>query len=104
VAELDRDALGRRRRITRPLALAVLDRMEAADGGGPNIGRPNRFDGFVTTAGDSRPARSVVLFGVVTGRIMTGTRFGAEGSQGVVGSGVGCRRPGYGGRTGLTVS
>ncbi|MCP1560338.1 UNVERIFIED_ORG: chromosomal replication initiation ATPase DnaA [Methylobacterium sp. SuP10 SLI 274] len=34
VAELDRDALGRRRRITRPLALAVLDRMDAADGGG----------------------------------------------------------------------
>jgi len=33
VAELDRDALGRRRRITRPLALAVLDRMEAAAGG-----------------------------------------------------------------------
>ncbi|MFJ7437657.1 hypothetical protein ACIQW5_08395 [Methylorubrum thiocyanatum] len=32
VAELDRDALGRRRRITRPLALAVLDRMAAADG------------------------------------------------------------------------
>lgn len=32
VAELDRDALGRRRRITRPLALAVLDRLEAADG------------------------------------------------------------------------
>jgi hypothetical protein len=32
VAELDRDALGRRRRITRPLALAVLERMEAADG------------------------------------------------------------------------
>jgi chromosomal replication initiation ATPase DnaA len=31
VAELDRDALGRRRRITRPLALAVLDRMEGAD-------------------------------------------------------------------------
>ena len=32
VAELDRDALGRRRRITRPLALAVLDRLDAADG------------------------------------------------------------------------
>jgi chromosomal replication initiation ATPase DnaA len=32
VAELDRDALGRRRRITRPLALAVLERMEADDG------------------------------------------------------------------------
>lgn len=30
VAELDRDALGRRRRITRPLALAVLDRLGEA--------------------------------------------------------------------------
>ena len=33
VAELDRDALGRGRRITRPLALAVLERLGVADGG-----------------------------------------------------------------------
>ena len=32
VAELDRDALGRRRRISRPLALAVLRRMGLDDG------------------------------------------------------------------------
>ncbi len=32
VAELDRDALGRRRRITRPLALSVLDRIGGSDG------------------------------------------------------------------------
>lgn len=44
VAELDRDALGRRRRITKPLALAVLDRLDAADGseedGGEEPGSP----------------------------------------------------------------
>lgn len=33
VAELDRDALGRGRRITRPLALAVLDRLGAVEPG-----------------------------------------------------------------------
>ncbi|GJD46870.1 hypothetical protein AFCDBAGC_4755 [Methylobacterium cerastii] len=33
VAELDRDALGRGRRITRPLALAVLERLGIAEGG-----------------------------------------------------------------------
>ena len=33
VTELDRDALGRGRRITRPLALAVLERLGIADGG-----------------------------------------------------------------------
>ncbi|WP_232627823.1 hypothetical protein [Methylobacterium sp. Leaf118] len=33
VTELDRDALGRGRRITKPLALAVLDRLDAAGAG-----------------------------------------------------------------------
>lgn len=33
VAELDRDALGRGRRITKPLALAVLDRLGMAEAG-----------------------------------------------------------------------
>lgn len=36
VAELDRDALGRQRRISRPLALAVLRRMGFEDEGGPS--------------------------------------------------------------------
>lgn len=35
VAELDRDALGRRRRITRPLALAVLERLGMGRAGEP---------------------------------------------------------------------
>lgn len=38
VTELDRDALGRGRRISRPLALAVLDRLGLTDGGDEDEG------------------------------------------------------------------
>lgn len=38
VTELDRDSLGRRRRITKPLALAVLDRLGASDSGEDEAG------------------------------------------------------------------